>query len=243
MSKRTGAALCLLGALCWMLAGLAGTVVGFLTSEGRFERALLRQVPWEALGIPQEELRAFAGETMRYFRGETDRWEPEVTAASGPIVISEAFTRHMETVRNGIRTARALAIAGAVLGAALMAFLGAELKSGIEIVTTALNLEEHIHDCTLVITGEGRIDSQSIHGKVPIGVANVAKKYHKPVIGIAGSLTNDVGVVHQHGIDAVFSVLTSIGTLDEALRGAYDNICRASRNIAATLAIGMRNAG
>ena len=115
--------------------------------------------------------------------------------------------------------------------------------AGIEIVTTALNLEEHIHDCTLVITGEGRIDSQSIHGKVPIGVANVAKKYHKPVIGIAGSLTDDVGVVHQHGIDAVFSVLTSIGTLDEAFRGAYDNICRASRNIAATLAIGMRNAG
>ena len=101
MSKQTGAALCLIGALCWMLAGLAGTVVGFLTSEGRFERALLRQVPWEALGIPQEELRAFAGETMRYFRGETDRWEPKVTAASGPIVISEAFTRHMETVRNG----------------------------------------------------------------------------------------------------------------------------------------------
>lgn len=129
------------------------------------------------------------------------------------------------------------------MGAALMAFLGAELKSGIEIVTTTLNLEEHIHDCTLVITGEGRIDSQSIHGKVPIGVANVAKKYHKPVIGIAGSLTDDVGVVHQHGIDAVFSVLTSIGTLDEAFRGAYDNICRASRNIAATLAIGMRNAG
>lgn len=132
---------------------------------------------------------------------------------------------------------------GGGMGAALMAFLGAELKSGIEIVTTALNLEEHIHDCTLVITGEGRIDSQSIHGKVPIGVANVAKKYHKPVIGIAGSLTDDVGVVHQHGIDAVFSVLTSIGTLDEAFRGAYDNICRASRNIAATLAIGMRNAG
>lgn len=129
------------------------------------------------------------------------------------------------------------------MGAALMAFLGAELRSGIEIVTTALNLEEHIHDCALVVTGEGRIDSQSIHGKVPIGVASVAKKYHKPVIGIAGSLTHDVGVVHQHGIDAVFSVLTRIGTLDEAFRGAFDNIYRASRNIAATLAIGMRSAG
>ena len=105
------------------------------------------------------------------------------------------------------------------------------------------SLEQDKNIYALVITGEGRIDSQSIHGKVPIGVANVAKKYHKPVIGIAGSLTDDVGVVHQHGIDAVFSVLTSIGTLDEAFRGAYDNICRASRNIAATLAIGMRNAG
>lgn len=129
------------------------------------------------------------------------------------------------------------------MGAALMAFLGAELKSGIEIVTQALNLEEHIHDCTLVLTGEGRIDSQSIHGKVPVGVASVAKKYHKPVIGIAGSLTRDVGVVHQYGIDAVFSVLTSIGTLEEAFRGAFDNIYRASRNIAATLAVGMRSAG
>jgi glycerate kinase len=129
------------------------------------------------------------------------------------------------------------------MGAALMAFLGAELRSGIEIVTQALNLEEHIHDCTLVVTGEGRLDSQSIHGKVPVGVASVAKKYHKPVIGIAGSLTRDVGVVHQYGIDAVFSVLTSIGTLEEAFRGAFDNIYRSSRNIAATLAIGMRSAG
>ncbi|HBU93852.1 MAG TPA: glycerate 2-kinase, partial [Leclercia adecarboxylata] len=91
------------------------------------------------------------------------------------------------------------------MGAALMAFLGAELKSGIEIVTQALNLEEHIHDCTWVVTGEGRLDSQSIHGKVPVGVARVASKYHKPVIGIAGSLTSDVGIVHQYGIDAVFS--------------------------------------
>lgn len=125
------------------------------------------------------------------------------------------------------------------MGAALMAFLGAELRSGIEIVTQALNLEEHIHNCTWVVTGEGRIDSQSINGKVPVGVAQVAKKYHKPVIGIAGSLTNDVGVVHQYGIDAVFSVLTSISTLEEAFRGAFDNIYRASRNIAATLQVGM----
>ncbi len=52
------------------------------------------------------------------------------------------------------------------MGAALMAFLNAELRSGIEIVTEALKLEEQIHDCSLVVTGEGRLDSQSVHGKV-----------------------------------------------------------------------------
>ncbi|WP_047660894.1 glycerate kinase, partial [Salmonella enterica] len=82
------------------------------------------------------------------------------------------------------------------MGAAFMAFLGAELRSGIEIVTAALNLEEQIHDCTLGVTGEGRIDSQRIRGKGPICVANVGEKYHKPVNGVAGSLTHDGGVVN-----------------------------------------------
>ena len=125
------------------------------------------------------------------------------------------------------------------MGAALIGFLNAELRSGIELVTEALHLENHIHNCTLVITGEGRIDSQSIHGKVPVGVAKVAKKHHKPVIGIAGSLTPDVAIVHQHGLDAVFSVLNSITTLEEALRTASDNVYRSARNIAATLLVGM----
>lgn len=59
------------------------------------------------------------------------------------------------------------------------------------------------------------------------------------MIGIAGSLTRDVGVVHQYGIDAVFSVLTTITSLEEAFRGASDNIYRASRNVAATLQVGI----
>lgn len=124
------------------------------------------------------------------------------------------------------------------MGAALHAFCQAELRRGIEIVTEALGLDELVKDATLVITGEGRIDSQTIHGKVPIGVANVARRYNKPVIGIAGSLTADVGVVHQHGIDAVYSVLYSICTLEEALDNAAQNVRMTARNIAATLKIG-----
>ncbi|WP_025122782.1 MULTISPECIES: glycerate kinase [unclassified Serratia (in: enterobacteria)] len=121
------------------------------------------------------------------------------------------------------------------MGAALLAFCQAELRQGIEIVTDALGLDERVRDATLVITGEGRIDSQSLSGKVPIGVARVAKRYHKPVIGIAGSLSSDVGVVHQHGIDAVFSVLHHVCTLEEALSQAGDNVRIAARNIAAVI--------
>jgi glycerate kinase len=124
------------------------------------------------------------------------------------------------------------------MGAALHAFCQAELRRGIEIVTEALGLAEQVKDADLVITGEGRIDSQTINGKVPIGVAKVAKQFNKPVIGIAGSLTEDVGVVHQHGLDAVFSVLFSIGSLEDALANAAQNVRLTARNVAATIKLG-----
>ncbi|EML9723821.1 glycerate kinase [Klebsiella aerogenes] len=124
------------------------------------------------------------------------------------------------------------------MGAALYAFCGANLRPGIEIVTDALGLAELVADADLVITGEGRIDSQTIHGKVPVGVAKVAKRFNVPVIGIAGSLTADVGVVHQHGLDAVFSVLYSVCTLDEALANAAANVRMTARNVAAVLQMG-----
>ena len=126
------------------------------------------------------------------------------------------------------------------MGAALYAFCGAQLRSGIEIVTDALHLDAWVADADLVVTGEGRIDSQTIHGKVPVGVANVAKRYNKPVIGIAGSLTPDVGIVHDHGIDAVFSVIYTICTLEDALKNAKENVRMTARNVAATLNAGQQ---
>ncbi|MEY4922576.1 MAG: hypothetical protein RLY17_1293 [Pseudomonadota bacterium] len=106
-------------------------------------------------------------------------------------------------------------------------------------MTDALGLDALVRDATFVITGEGRIDSQTIHGKVPIGVAHVAKRYNKPVIGIAGSLADDVDVVYEHGLDAVFSVIYNICTLEQALDNVAANVFMTARNIAATLAIGM----
>ena len=124
------------------------------------------------------------------------------------------------------------------MGAAMLAFFGATLKPGIEIVTAAVDLDTQVRDADLVITGEGRIDFQTVHGKTPIGVARVAKRHGKPVIGIAGSLGAEVGVVHAHGIDAVFSVLGKPCTLDEALRDAAANVQLTARNVATVLRLG-----
>lgn len=126
------------------------------------------------------------------------------------------------------------------MGAALYVFCGAQLRCGIEVVTDALHLDDCVAEADLVVTGEGRIDSQTIHGKVPVGVAKVAKRYNKPVIGIAGSLTADVGVVHEHGLDAVFSVIYTVCTLDEALKNASENVRMTARNVAATLKAGQQ---
>jgi glycerate 2-kinase len=125
------------------------------------------------------------------------------------------------------------------MGAALLAFFGAQLRPGIEIIIEAVGLEAHVRNADLVITGEGRIDSQTILGKTPIGVARMAKRYGKPVIGIAGCLASDAGVVHEYGIDAVFSVLSRAGSVEEALAHAAVNLRAASRNIAATLKLAL----
>ncbi|MGO4743002.1 glycerate kinase [Serratia quinivorans] len=126
------------------------------------------------------------------------------------------------------------------MGAALLGMLNARLRPGIEIVIETLRLEDALRDADLVITGEGRLDSQSIHGKTPIGVARVAKRYGLPVIGIAGSLAKDYQVVHQHGIDAAFSVLDRVVSLEEALAEAADNLEVTARNVAAVWRLAQR---
>ncbi|MEB8680393.1 glycerate kinase [Cronobacter malonaticus] len=119
------------------------------------------------------------------------------------------------------------------MGAALLGMLNAQLRPGIEIVIESLGLAQAVRDADLVITGEGRLDSQSIHGKTPIGVARVAKQFQRPVVAIAGSLTPDYQIVHEHGIDAAFSVIDRIVTLQEALDDAERNLRVTARNVAA----------
>lgn len=126
------------------------------------------------------------------------------------------------------------------LGGSLVGFCGATLKAGVDIVIEAVGLDAAMQGADLVITGEGRIDSQTIHGKTPIGVAKVAKKQGIPVIGIAGSLSYDCDVVREHGIDCVFSVVPRAVSLEIALQEADINIQMCARNIAALLTSGIQ---
>lgn len=116
------------------------------------------------------------------------------------------------------------------MGFAFLTFTNAVLQSGISIVLEETKLEEYIKDADVVVTGEGRLDAQTVMGKAPSGVADIAKKYGKMVIAFAGCLTEDAGACNGGGIDAFFPILRTVVTLDEAM--AHDN---AARNMANTV--------
>lgn len=95
-----------------------------------------------------------------------------------------------------------------------------------------------VEDADLVITGEGRIDGQTVHGKTPVGVASVARRHGRPVIAIAGGLGEGFEAVYDHGISAVFSITPGPCSLAEALAEAGVNLRNTARSVAATLRIG-----
>jgi len=128
--------------------------------------------------------------------------------------------------------------AGGGLGAALVAFLGAQLRPGADIVAEALGLDALVADADLVITGEGRLDRQSVHGKTPLGVARIAKRHGKPVVAIAGGLGAGAELLHAHGIDAMFGAVQRACTLEQALAEAAANLRLAARNVAEAIRIG-----
>lgn len=120
------------------------------------------------------------------------------------------------------------------LGAGLLT-LGGILKKGVEIVIDTVDLEEKLKDADLVITGEGGMDKQTIYGKTPFGVAELAKKYKIPVIGIAGNLGNGYEILYDNGFDAIFSIMPGVRTLETALISGSVNVENTVRNIFGSL--------
>lgn len=104
------------------------------------------------------------------------------------------------------------------MGFAFLSFLKANLVSGIDLILDAVALEKSMEGADVVITGEGRLDHQTAMGKAPVGVAKMAKKQGIKVIALAGSLTPGAKACNEAGIDAYFSILTSVISLEEAMK-------------------------
>ncbi|MBO5788913.1 MAG: glycerate kinase [Clostridia bacterium] len=112
------------------------------------------------------------------------------------------------------------------LGFAFLAFTPAVLDKGVDIVLQESHIEDVIKTADIVVTGEGRLDGQSVMGKAPIGVAKLAKKHGKKVIAFCGCVGDGAEACHAHGIDAFFPILRRVTTLEEALDipTAYANL-------------------
>ncbi|MEH0371418.1 glycerate kinase [Vibrio mimicus] len=118
------------------------------------------------------------------------------------------------------------------MGAALLAYTHATLRPGIEIVLETVGLVHQVCDADLVITGEGRIDGQTVHGKTPMGVAKVAKRFDVPVVALAGCTGDNYQAVYQCGIDAVFAAVPRAMSLEEALKESDFNLADLAENVA-----------
>ncbi len=107
------------------------------------------------------------------------------------------------------------------LGFSFMTYLNGKLKPGIELVLDAVNLEKAISNADIVVTGEGRLDAQTVMGKVPVGVAKLAKKYGKPTIAFAGAVKEDAKQCNEHGIDGFFPIVRVPCALSDAMNSVH----------------------
>ncbi len=125
------------------------------------------------------------------------------------------------------------------LGYGLMEFCGGKLKSGIEIVLDLIKFDDFLDGIDLVISGEGRIDGQSVYGKVPVGIAGRAKKKNIPVLVVVGDIGPKVDAVYNYGIDAVMSSVNKAMSLNEAMSRSYELLMDSSARAMRMIKIGM----
>ena len=125
------------------------------------------------------------------------------------------------------------------MGFALMFALGAELRSGAELVMEAVAMEQAVQQADIVVTGEGCLDGQTAMGKAPAVLAALAKKYGKPVLAFGGAVGRGAELLREKGIDACFSIQTRPCTLAEAMNSetAAENLSKTAEQVFCTVKI------
>ena len=125
------------------------------------------------------------------------------------------------------------------LGAGMVAFFGAKLRPGVDIIFDTLGVEEKIKDADLIITGEGLFDFSSTYNKAPTAIAMLGKKYNIPTIGISGSFGEGFDKLDEFGILAKTTLINKISTLDDNIKNAGNLLKIASLEQLKAVKIGM----
>jgi glycerate kinase len=168
-------------------------------------------------------------------QGASAVYGPQKGATPEMIKILDDNLKHLTEIikkdlKKDIRNIPGAGAAGG-LGAALIAFLDANIRSGIEIIMELSNFEQQVKNCDVVITGEGSTDYQTMFGKVPYGVGQVAKKYNKPLICISGSLKEGYESLYDEGVTALFSISPGPISLKDSIERGDELLERVSENV------------
>ncbi len=176
-------------------------------------------------------------------RGATAVYGPQKGATSEMVIeLDNALMNYAEIARKatGIDAAnRPGAGAAGGLGAGMLFFCEARLRPGIDIVLEATGFADMAKTSHLVITGEGRTDFQTSHGKAPVGIAKVAKQFGVPVICLTGGLGDGADDVLDQGIDALMSIVPRPMTLEQSIQHGIELIEAAAARLCRLIKVGM----
>ena len=168
-------------------------------------------------------------------KGAAAVFAPQKGASQADVATLEENLAHFAEMlvthgRDDIRDIAGTGAAGG-LSAGLIAFIGGEIRSGIDLLFEYNQFEDQLKQADIVITGEGQMDEQTVFGKGPIGVARLAQQYGIPTIALVGGLNVHDSVLHEAGINAVFSIVDKPMPLDVAIQNAENLLERASLRV------------
>lgn len=172
-------------------------------------------------------------------RGATRVYGPQKGIAPENLDRAEAGLQHVAKIaaahfQNDFSEYQGAGAAGG-LGFGLMTFCGATLESGFDCIASTLNAEQQIADADLVITAEGSLDSQTLEGKTPIGVSQLARKHSIPVYALAGKIS-DEDQLHEH-FDGMDSILKPGISLEHAIANAPVLLEQAAKRLAESISL------
>ena len=190
---------------------------------------LVKIEPPESVSLPEIRVACDVENPLCGPRGASAVFGPQKGATPEMVAELDSALGHFAAVAGGDATASGAGAAGG-LGYAFKTFLGAELTPGVDLVLSETRLEDVVRDADVVVTGEGRLDGQTVMGKAPIGVARLAKKFGKIVLAFSGCIGDGAEALNDAGVDAYFPILRRVVTLEDALDEQA-----ASANLSATV--------